>query len=60
VPVGENHMDDDDEETMKVLVVSTEAKVHTTYMETMLAVGIDGCSQIRELLEGVIKGSNRG
>jgi exosome complex component RRP41 len=26
----------------------------------MLAVGMDGCNQIRELLEGVIKGSNRG
>jgi exosome complex component RRP41 len=57
VPVGENHMDD--EEVMKVSVFAMESKVHSTYLETMTAVGIDGCSQIRELLEGVIKGSNR-
>ncbi|CRL17147.1 Ribosomal protein S5 domain 2-type fold [Penicillium camemberti] len=56
VPVGENNMDDD-EEAMKVCVLTMESKVHATYLETMLAVGIDGCSQIRELLEGVIKGS---
>ncbi|KAJ5327539.1 hypothetical protein N7541_009648 [Penicillium brevicompactum] len=54
VPVGENNMDED-EEAMKVSVFAMEAKVHSTYLETMTAVGIDGCSQIRELLEGVIK-----
>jgi exosome complex component RRP41 len=57
VPVGENHMDD--EETMKVSVFAMESKVHSTYLETMTAVAIDGCAQIRELLEGIIKGSNR-
>lgn len=57
VPVGENNMDED-EEAMKVSVFSMESKVHSTYLETMTAVAIDGCSQIRELLEGVIK-SNR-
>ncbi|CAI7649576.1 unnamed protein product [Penicillium pancosmium] len=59
VPVGENHMEDEEEET-KVAVLNMDSKLHCTYIETMLAVGMDGCNQIRELLEGVIKGSNRG
>ncbi|KAJ5574274.1 uncharacterized protein N7459_008701 [Penicillium hispanicum] len=59
VPVGENRMDDEENET-EVAVLSMDSKMHCTYIETMLAVGIDGCSQIRELLEGVIKGSSRG
>lgn len=58
VPVGENNMDTDEEE-MKVAVLTMDSKLHSSYTETMLAVGIDGCSQIRELLEGVIKGSSR-
>ncbi|CAG8311338.1 unnamed protein product [Penicillium salamii] len=53
VPVGENNMDED-EEAMKVSVFAMESKVHSTYLETMTAVGIDGCSQIRELLEGAL------
>ncbi|CAG8925163.1 unnamed protein product [Penicillium salamii] len=53
VPVGENNMDED-EETMKVSVFAMESKVHSTYLETMTAVGIDGCGQIRELLEGAL------
>lgn len=57
VPVGENAMDD--EEDMKVTMLNMDSKVHCTYVETMLAVGIDGCKQIREILEGVIKGSSR-
>lgn len=58
VPVGENAMDDD-EEDMKVSMLNMDSKVHCTYVETMLAVGIDGCNQIREILEGVIKGPNK-
>ncbi|KAE8148321.1 ribosomal protein S5 domain 2-like protein [Aspergillus avenaceus] len=58
VPVGENAMDDDEEE-MKVSMLNMDSKVHCTYVETMLAVGIDGCKQIREIMEGVVKGSNR-
>lgn len=57
VPVGENRMDDEEETTVAVL--NMDSKVHCTYVETMLAVGMDGCKQIRELLEGVIKGRNR-
>lgn len=58
VPVGENKMDDE-EGDMKVAVLTMDSKVHCTYIDTMLAVGIDGCNQIRELLEGVVKGSSR-
>jgi exosome complex component RRP41 len=58
IPVGEDAMDED-EEDMKVSMMVMDSKVHCTYLETMLAVGIDGCKQIREILEGVIKGTNR-
>jgi exosome complex component RRP41 len=58
VPVGENNMDEE-ESDMKVAVLTMDSKLHYSYIETMLAVGIDGCNQIRELLEGVIKGSSR-
>lgn len=58
VPVGENNMDDE-EGDMKVAVLTMESKLHCTYIDTMLAVGMDGCNQIRELLEGVVKGSSR-
>lgn len=44
-----------EEEEMKVLMLNMESKVHCTYLETMLAVGIDGCKQIREVLEGVVR-----
>lgn len=54
VPVGENAMDTDSD--MKVSVLNIDSKVHCTYIETMLAVGVDGCQQIREVLDGVIKG----
>jgi len=58
VPVGEIAMDEADaeEEEMKVSMLNMDSKVHCTYIETMLAVGIDGCKQIREVLDGVIKG----
>ena len=54
IPVGEHAMDDD-EPDMKVSMLVLDSKVHCTYIETMLAVGIDGCKQIREILEGVIR-----
>lgn len=57
VPVGENAMDEDDSD-MKISVLHMDSKVHASYIETLLAVGIDGCTQIREILEGVIKGSD--
>lgn len=51
---------EDDVDDMKVSVLHMETRVHTSYLDSMLAVGIDGCKQIREILEGVIKGSNGG
>ena len=59
VPVGEAAMVNEDEDEMKVAMLTMDSKVHCTYVETMLAVGIDGCKQIREILEGVIKKSAR-
>jgi hypothetical protein len=56
IPGGADTMDDDEEE-MKVSVLHMDSKAHVSYMETMLAVGIDGCKQIREILQGVIKRS---
>lgn len=49
---------EDEVDDTKVSVLHMETRAHTSYMETMLAVGIDGCKQIREILEGVVKGSN--
>jgi exosome complex component RRP41 len=49
----------DDVDDMKISVLHMERTAHSSYIETMLAVGIDGCKQIREILEGVIKGSNK-
>ncbi|RMJ25062.1 exosome complex [Aspergillus sp. HF37] len=57
VPVGELAMDTEEGE-MKVSVLSMDSKVHCSYVETMLAVGVDGCKRIRELVDGVIKGSD--
>lgn len=51
---------EDDVDDMKVSVLHMETRAHTSYLDAMLAVGIDGCKQIREILEGVIKGSNGG
>ncbi|EED20458.1 exosome complex endonuclease 1/ribosomal RNA processing protein, putative [Talaromyces stipitatus ATCC 10500] len=52
--------EDDVDDDMKVSVLHMETRAHTSYLDAMLAVGIDGCKQIREILEGVIKGSNAG
>lgn len=52
-------MTDGDEDDMKVSMLTMDSKVHYTYIETMLAVGVDGCKQVREILDGVIKGSSR-
>lgn len=51
---------EEDGDDMKVSVLHMETRAHTSYLDTMLAVGIDGCKQIREILEGVIKGSSTG
>ncbi|KAJ5933453.1 Exosome non-catalytic core component [Penicillium verhagenii] len=60
VPGAEGSVEDEDEEDeTTVALMIMDSKAHGTYSETMVAVGIDGCDQIRELLEGVIKGSSR-
>lgn len=51
---------EEDGDDMKVSVLHMETRAHTSYLDAMLAVGIDGCKQIREILEGVIKGSSTG
>lgn len=56
---GDEDAMEDEVDDMKVSILNMDSKAHTSYLETMLAVGIDGCKQIREILEGVIKGSNR-
>ncbi|KKA21033.1 Exosome complex endonuclease 1 [Rasamsonia emersonii CBS 393.64] len=58
IPTGEDAMEDEVDD-MRVSVLHMETRAHISYLETMLAVGIDGCKQIREILEGVIKGANR-
>lgn len=58
IPGDEDAMEDEVDD-MKVAVLNMDSKAHASYLETMLAVGIDGCKQIREILEGVIKGSRR-
>lgn len=60
VPVGEDAMDEDERESgMKISVLHMDSKVHASYIETLLAVGIDGCKQIRAVLESIVKGSDR-
>jgi exosome complex component RRP41 len=66
---GDRMRDDDDDEVvdddgdgdeMNVSVLHMETRAaHHSYLETMLAVGIDGCKQIRKILEDVVKGVDR-
>ncbi|KAJ5232145.1 hypothetical protein N7468_005101 [Penicillium chermesinum] len=60
VPVGQNNMDEDEEDgETKVAVLNMDSKVHYTYLDSLVPVAIDGCREIRELMEGVIRGSQR-
>jgi exosome complex component RRP41 len=52
---GEISQSDDDP---KVSLLHMESRAHVSYLDTMLAVGVDGCKQVREILEGVVKGSS--
>ena len=60
-PLGPDEMqdDDDDRENRRLSVVHMESGVHLSYLETMFAVGIDGCKQIRQVLDGVLKGAGK-
>ena len=52
-------MDDDGDSDMKISLLNMDSRMHVSYMEPLLAVGIDGCKQIRIILEGVIKGADQ-
>lgn len=43
------------EDKVSVLVMETRCQVGDGKLEGMLAVGVDGCKQVRELMEGTIK-----
>ncbi|KAK2750792.1 Exosome non-catalytic core component [Onygenales sp. PD_40] len=51
--------DMDEEENQMLSIVQMESGVHVSYLETMFAVGIDGCKQVREILNGVLKAAGR-
>lgn len=42
--------------TDKVSILVCETRVRMERMESMLAVGIEGCKRMREILDGVVKG----
>ena len=42
--------------TDEVSVLVMETKVQVGRLEGMLAVGVDGCKQVREVLDGVVRG----
>ncbi|KAL1958364.1 hypothetical protein VTO42DRAFT_4465 [Malbranchea cinnamomea] len=48
-------LDEEDDENRMISVVQMESGVHLSYLETMFAVGIDGCKQVRQVLNGVLK-----
>lgn len=39
----------------KVVVLVMETRCHASRMEEMLAVGVDGCKRVREILDEVIR-----
>lgn len=44
-------------ENETVSIVMMESGVHVSYLETMFAVGIDGCKQVRKILDSTIRDS---
>lgn len=58
IPVEVDEMGEDESDT-KISLLNMDSRMHVTYVEPLLAVGIDGCKQIRAILEGVIKGTER-
>lgn len=39
----------------RVVVAVCETRVQVTRLEGMLAVGVDGCKQVREIMDGVVR-----
>jgi exosome complex component RRP41 len=52
-------MDNDDDENQMISIMQMESGVHVSYLETMIAVGLDGCKQVRQILNGVIKAAGK-
>jgi exosome complex component RRP41 len=50
---GEGNMDDEEEDKVVCLVVET--RVQVGQLEGMLAVGVDGCKQVRAVLDRVVR-----
>ncbi|KAI5305290.1 phosphatidylinositol transfer protein csr1 [Ascosphaera pollenicola] len=53
-PLPGDESEDESEEEM-LSIVQMESGVHVSYLETLFAVGIDGCKQVRDILNSVIK-----
>ncbi|KAL1878134.1 hypothetical protein VTK73DRAFT_8014 [Phialemonium thermophilum] len=45
--------------TDRVAVLVCESRVQVSRLEGMLAVGVDGCKQVREILDGVVRQKGR-
>ncbi|KAK5019445.1 3' exoribonuclease family, domain 1-domain-containing protein [Cryomyces antarcticus] len=43
----------------KVVVLMMETRVQVQKVESMLAVGVDGCKQVRKILDGVVRAHGR-
>ncbi|EFE44562.1 hypothetical protein TRV_00655 [Trichophyton verrucosum HKI 0517] len=63
VPKDEEDEEEDDydaeNENQMLSIVHMDSGVHVSYLETMFAVGIDGCKQTREILNGVLKAAGK-
>jgi len=46
-------------ETDRVAVLVCESRVQVSRLEGMLAVGVDGCKQVREILDRVVREKGR-
>ena len=44
----------------RVVVLVLETRVQVGRVEGMLAVGVDGCKQVREVLDGVVRAQAEG
>lgn len=39
----------------KITVMMMETRIQVTRLEAMIAVGVDGCKQIRSILDGIVR-----
>ena len=52
---GRNSGGEEEEEEDKVVVLVMETRVQVGRLEGMLAVGVDGCKQVREIMDRVVR-----